>query len=365
MKRRTLVAGLAALAVAPRAASAVTPLLPPPTGPYPVGVTELYLVDSSRNDPWEPRIGVREVMVSVFHPARTVRGHHRAPQMHRGAAKAFGAFDVVHFHSGLPRAGVDWAATRTHAYAGAPAHRGRRWPVLLYSPGGGDPRTMGTSLAEELASHGYAVVTVDHPGDAGEVEFPCGRAGRERVRGSVFTGDPRHDPAVFRTAIAARVADCRFVLDRLARGVCDVPLDLDRVGVYGHSAGGTAAAQALYEDRRIRAAIDLEGYLDHPTGELLPVARYGVDRPLLLLGTDGFRSAELDRSWGVMRGARRQEIRRAAHWVFTDYAAVVPQLQAAGLMSARDRAAMVGTGDPVTAVRTVRERVLAFFLSAL
>ncbi|WP_079154495.1 hypothetical protein [Streptomyces subrutilus] len=47
-------------------------------------------------------------------------------------------------------------------------------------------------------------------------------------------------------------------------------LRLDRVGVYGHSAGGTAAAQALHEDRRIAAAVNPEGYLDQMDGELLP-----------------------------------------------------------------------------------------------
>ncbi|MGO4756317.1 alpha/beta hydrolase, partial [Streptomyces sp. 2MCAF27] len=37
-----------------RAAGAATVRLPAPTGPYPVGVTTLYLVDRTRRDPWEP-----------------------------------------------------------------------------------------------------------------------------------------------------------------------------------------------------------------------------------------------------------------------------------------------------------------------
>jgi 8-oxo-dGTP pyrophosphatase MutT (NUDIX family) len=47
--------------------------------------------------------------------------------------------------------------------------------VLLYSPGAGDPRALGTTLCDDLASRGYAVVTVDHTYDAGAVEFPGGR----------------------------------------------------------------------------------------------------------------------------------------------------------------------------------------------
>ncbi|MFE9068455.1 hypothetical protein [Streptomyces violaceusniger] len=35
-------------------------------------------------------------------------------------------------------------------------------PVVLYSPGLGATRTLGTSTAEELAGRGYVVVTMDH-----------------------------------------------------------------------------------------------------------------------------------------------------------------------------------------------------------
>jgi hypothetical protein len=68
-------------------------------------------------------------------------------------------------------------------------------------------------------------------------------------------------------------------------------LDLRRVEIYGHSVGGATAAEAMYEDRRIEAAVNLEGYLDYmpekpgQEGELFAVAQYRVDRPLLLMGT--------------------------------------------------------------------------------
>lgn len=326
--------------------------LPAPNGPCPVSASVRHLVDTSRNDPWAPAIGVRELMVTVLRPAAP--GHRRfprAPQMTPDAATHFGEL-APNVHP-LPAAGVDWAATLTHARTGAPPVPGRR-PVLLYSPGGGDPRTLGSSLAVDLASYGWTVVTVDHPGEASEVEFPDERPGRERVRPTVLFGPP--DAATFRTMIDTRVADLRFVIDALG---------LDRVGVYGHSAGGTAAAQALHEDRRIAAAVDLEGYLDLMDGELLPVARQMTDRPLLLAGTEGFRDARLDRSWGVLLAhggpVSRRQLDRAHHWAFTDYAALVPQLQQAGLLTADQRAVMVGRADPCVTVPAVRHLVRSFF----
>ncbi|WP_433854443.1 hypothetical protein [Streptomyces kronopolitis] len=267
-----------------------------------------------------------------------------------------------------------------------------RRPVLLYSPGGGDPRTLGTGLAEELASRGYVVVTIDHPGDGSEVEFPRGRAGRQQVRTTVFRGNPRTDPKLFRTVVATRLADIRFVLDQLALLAAGrnpdalgrpLPeglgraLDPRRVGIYGHSVGGTTAAQAMYEDRRIGAAVNLEGFLDDAPerpgrpGQLLPVARYGVDRPLLLLGTDGFpERPALEPSWSAVLAHRRGHTRRrrlahATHGVFTDYAAFAPQLQAAGLMTAAGRNSLVGAIDPAVSVPLVRGEVHSFFARQL
>ncbi|MER5311262.1 alpha/beta fold hydrolase [Streptomyces sp. NPDC002773] len=350
-----LLLGTASAAQAtPAAARSEGPVLrlPAPTGPYPVGAVVHHLVDPTRNDPWVPAIGVREVMITVLSPATTGRGLPRMPQLTPEAAGVFTVLGPL-VRPWLPAAGVDWAATLTHARVCAPPLAGRR-PVLLYSPGGGDSRAMGSSLAIDLASYGWTVVTVDHPGDASEVEFPDIRPGRDRVRATALS--PDIDAATFRTMVDTRVADLRFVLDALG---------LDRVGLYGHSAGGTAVAQALHEDRRIAAAAVLEGYLDLMDGELLPVAREGADRPVLLAGTDGFRDARLDRSWSALLAHGGPVVRRqlddSDHWVFTDYAALAPQLQKAGLMTAEGRAEMVGAIDPRASVPAVRRLVRSFF----
>jgi len=368
----------------------VTLRLPAPTGPHRIGVTTMYLLDTTRTDPWDTAIGVREVMVTVFYPARTVSGRPRAPQMTPGAGAVFGQLLPL-LHPGAPAAGVDWAATVTHAHLCAPALPGR-WPVLLYSPGGGDPRTLGTHLAEDFASHGHVVVTIDHSGDAAAVEFPAPRTGRDMVRVSVFRGDPRAEPATFDTMIAARIADIRFVLDslhRLATGSnpdagghplpagLDTALDLRRVAAYGHSAGGTAVAQAMDDDPRIRTAANLEGYLNHaPTdpgaaSEPFPILRHGTDRPLFLYGSEDFvQRAEINQSWrglSVRPGGsiRQRLLPRAGHWAFTDWAVFAPQLEAGGLMPARTRADLVGELGPARSVAAVRHQLRAFFAAHL
>ncbi|MFE2556856.1 acetylhydrolase [Streptomyces sp. NPDC059352] len=282
-------------------------------------------------------------MITVLYPARTVRGYPRAPQLTPVEARYFAELAPL-VRPGLPAAGVDWGATLTHGHLDAPALPGRR-PVLLYSPGGGDFRTLGTTLAEDLASHGRIVVLIDHPGDASQVELPSG------VRLTVLRPDP--DPTVFRTMIDTRVADLRFVLDRLGSLSLAPAMDLRRTGVYGHSAGGTAAVHALAADDRLSAGVNLEGYLD-----LDPLD--GFDRPLLMFRTDGFDGAErLERSWARLP-ARRVLLTGSDHWIFADHAFLVPRLQAAGLVTAESRAGLIGAADPSAAVAAVRRRTRSF-----
>ncbi|WP_285503269.1 alpha/beta hydrolase [Actinokineospora sp. NBRC 105648] len=351
-------------------ADPLVPTLPELSGPHAVGVVDLHLVDRSRPDPWNPALPVRDVVVSVFYPAAKVRGYPLAPEMSERAATRFASLDIGILHPQFPheaQQGVSWKDIRTHAHVGAPGLPGRR-PVLLYSPGLVDPRTIGASLAEDLASRGYVVVTIDHPGETSEVDIPGGE-----VRDFGLNGIPSLDPALYRRVMATRLADTRFVLDSLRdlplpRGVA---LDPRRIGMYGQGSGGSTAAEAMFEDRRIDAAVNLEGFLDyHPEtvggeGELLPVAACGVDRPLLLWGSSGFQNARYDRAWSAVqarsRSVRRQVMADAGHWVFTDFGSVVPQVQAAGLISAEGRVSLVGAVSPGRSVREVRDGVAGFF----
>ena len=80
-----------------------------------------------------------------------------------------------------------------------------------------------------------------------------------------------------------KAADLASVVDQLERLPADVVgllggrLDLDRLGGFGHSFGGNAALQWCRNDRRCRAAANLDGAL------WTEVGRAGLDRPALQL----------------------------------------------------------------------------------
>lgn len=48
------------------------------------------------------------------------------------------------------------------------------FPVIIFSPGFSASRLLSSAQAQSLASHGFTVITVDHPYDATIVEFPSG-----------------------------------------------------------------------------------------------------------------------------------------------------------------------------------------------
>lgn len=340
--------------------------LPAPSGPHEIGTVALHLVDRSRPDPWLASPPRRELMVSVWYPAARTGGHPLAPHMTPAAATRF---DALGPHR-VPPGTVDWAATRTHAHEGAPVDtRGGRRPVVVYSPGSADPRTWGTVLVEELASHGYVVVTVDHTHESPGVEFPDGTVRTNDVLFEEFERAVREGtvPALLRKMLRVRLDDTRFVLDRLPalpHGLSTV-VDPARIGVAGQSAGGFTAAQGMYEDRRITAGVDLDGTLEfnrEPDGtNLSPVAAGGLHRPFLLMGREG-SDHTTEPSWGAFwansRGWLRDlTLRGSAHQTYTDLAAVMPQT---GLPRDVVEAA-IGTTDPDRAVAAVRAYVTSFF----
>src|SRR5579872_3765429 len=123
--------------------------LPVPTGPYKVGTQTRHLIDRSRIDPFlDHPESPRELMIQIWYPADQASRGEFAPYRE----KSITTFRSAHF-----------ALVRTHSILGAPLARGVTYPVLLYTPSWSGIRTECTCQVEELASHGYVVVGIDHP----------------------------------------------------------------------------------------------------------------------------------------------------------------------------------------------------------
>ncbi|HVQ90934.1 MAG TPA: alpha/beta hydrolase [Mycobacteriales bacterium] len=317
-------------------------LLPAPSGRYPVGSDTLHLVDRSRPDPWVPAAGPRELMVSMFYPARPgpgPRARYATIDEARLLLAAQGLADLV------PAA--TFSGIRTNSRVGARPAPGR-FPLVVLSPGLGAPRYTLTSLAEDLASRGYVIAAVDHAYESVGTAFPGGRL-LTCVLCAAETEDQLRQGAV------GRGRDVSFVLDQLTGRHPAWPyaglIDRSRIGMAGHSYGGASALSAMAGDRRIRAGANMDGAFHDP------VAAAGLGgRPFLLLGTDAVhRPGGTDRSWDDtwprLAGWKRWlTVAGADHNSFTDFSGLSGQLGLPGPALPGDRA-----------VRITRAYLAAFF----
>ena len=238
--------------------------------------------------------------------------------------------------------------------------------MVLFSPGSGMDRSSDTALVENLASYGYAVVTIDHTYDAGEVEFPDGHVA---VRAT-----PPDSDQVNTKATAVREADARFVLDQLtalnAGHNPDVDhhslpcglagdLNLAAVGMFGFSIGGAATANAMHDDPRIKAGIDLDGTVWGP------VAATGLDRPFMLMSSqDNGRNVDptWKELWKTLRGWRLDlRLAGAEHLAFSDGAVLYPQAMPVLGLTTGQLAQLVGTIGGYRAIAVESAYVRAFF----
>lgn len=325
-------------------------------------------------------------MITVWYPARPNAEGPAAPYATSGLGPAF---DTFAGSLGIPARSVDWTHIGTHATVGAPAaHLAERLPVVLYTPGRLNPRFLDTTIAADLASHGYAVVAVDHTYEALAVEFPDGR---------VMTPAPALvgtlSPEVMKAAVDCRVADLRFLLDQLrllARGRhldsggralpagLGAALDLSSVGIFGHSLGGTAAAEAMRLDRRISAGAIMEGPLGYGLDDpelFAPVTRTGLRQPFLLAGSSYTPELPFTHThvpawqalWRNSTGWKRDVwTAQARHQSYSDFQTLIPALAAQfGTPPPAAVAAMIGDIDPVSFTDARRACLTAFFDQSL
>lgn len=314
-----LSASLTTLGVTPAEAAGPMTALPAPTGDHPVGRTDLHLIDSSRPDPWVADRNARELMVSIWYPARKPAGE-RAPYLTPQESEL-----IIRSVPQLKDVPADTLAkTTTHARADAPAvKRKGGWPLVVLSPGMTLPRATMTSLAEEFASRGYLVAGIEHTYESLATTFPDGRTV------TFEAGKAGQTPETGAKVARVRAADTEFVLDQLdKRKHWNRLIDESRIAMVGHSVGGQSAAHLLPASERIKAVVNLDGTYN-PNTPAKP-----LDKPFMMIGNPRHQpgSAGQDGSWDTFWPHVTSDWKRwltvtgAEHLSFIDYAVLQPQL---------------------------------------
>ena len=273
-------------------------------GPYAIGHVGLTLLDTSRN---------RSLPVEAWMPVQV---------------SALGPDDVADFETGARRATLEalLAEAATCTTQGTRARPGgtlarARLPLIVMSHCHGCVRWWMFSVAEHLASQGFAVIGVDHTGNT---VF-------DAVAGSMLP--------LNKDTLATRIADVRFVLDRVLAADPAFPapltaaIDAAHIGLIGHSFGAVTVGGVAQVDDRVRAVAALGAPMDNP---LLPgVDAAAIHQPTLMallvednsigsIGND-FLQANYDELPGP---AWLMRVADAGHFSLSDIAGLRPELSA-------------------------------------
>ena len=251
----------------PLAAAAGGPALPPPSGKYPVGRVTVYMLDSARDDErGTQKDHKREFWSQVWYPAQTGSQGKAAAWMLPEWLRLGHEYDHLLEKSPEPAARDAQkylASVVVHAQEDVPlASSPERFPVVLLAPGSISFPSKYTSLAEDLASHGFIVVGDAPVGNGIQVPFPAGNV-TPGYKGEMF---------------ALWAGDVIYELDQLkvwneTKGhLFYGRLDLSRIGAFGHSAGGLIVARVPRMDKRVKAIALLDpGSVEPEDAQAIPV----------------------------------------------------------------------------------------------
>src|ERR671933_637490 len=288
------------------------PVLPRPAGPHLVGSEVFRWTDPQRAevltaDPHDRR----EVVAQAWYPTDVGEGQ-RVPYF-EAQDRLPALIDI--YPSWFFN---DFRQVDTHAIM-SPVLSDERatWPVVLFSPGWGASREDYTGLCADLASRGYVVVALSHPYESAVSVLTSGQVVGQSGNASLFS-------ARMADMSDIRAADSSFVLDQLLNLARIEPtsplaghLDLQHVGMIGHSLGGATAVQVISTDARFQVGVNIDGTLPDT------LATASLDRPFLWLQSDGKQQDHYLQVRDELMGGLRQGgdvivVGGSVHQSFTD-----------------------------------------------
>jgi predicted dienelactone hydrolase len=297
--------------------------LPPPTGPYAVGVMDRELVDTTRD---------RRLMATVWYPAAATGDPapltHYPDQLMAGMANLTGLPGIVFQHLRY----IDVTAGDNAPLMDS----AEPFPVLVFSHGMVGTRLQNASMLQDLASWGYVVLALDHTDAAAVTTFPDGETRfYDPTRFGLPSAEAPDAGTVETNMLPVWVADQQFAFDTLEDWqendlLFAGTLDLDHLGAFGHSFGGATSLEVCRIDERCRAAADLDG------GLYGAMRHEPTVRPALLMTSAGSATdPKAMAGWGGLLAqadapALWLELPGSSHLSFTDMELLSPLLPPPG-----------------------------------
>jgi len=248
------------------------------TNPEPIGVTGISYSDAAK------------IRVDIWYPADGVSGYERKGWINNDPI-VFEGFEIM---TGYPKGLFEHLyRVRTNSFIGAlPSMDSSSWPIVILLLGWSSLSELHTSLAESLASSGYLVAGIEHPGACAVVTFSDNNVyyflGNDLLDG--LPEGTRENKLRFLSEYLSR--DIDYVIEFL-KEMNEDPysdfferLNMEGIGLYGHSGGGCVAIRYALSNEEVPMVLadpTLEGF----TIEELVA---GFSNPVLLMTSSEWES---------------------------------------------------------------------------
>ena len=247
--------------------------LPVPNGDYLIGTESFVIEDESRIEMYsENSDEFRKTKIQMWYPAETIVGYEQAPWLEDGLVVA----RALSVDTGLPAFVLDHTENiMSNSYFDAPINNDLdEYPIVIISHGWRGFRNLHTDFAEELASLGYIVVSIDHSYgsvatvfEEEDIAFLNLDALPERETTTDFLDYANQLVYTYASDITVTLDYLEEINDSGSSSRFSGKLDLDNIGLLGHSTGGGADVAVAINDTRISSLLGLDAWVE-PIEEL-------------------------------------------------------------------------------------------------
>lgn len=270
--------------------------LPKTSGRYSIGTRTYDLVDSSRQAVYSDELNEnRKIRYQVWYPIDDTDGYEKSKWIQDGKALTRQLATNMH----LPFFMLDHTnLIDSNSYIDAPISKNlESYPIVIISHGWLGFREIHTDFGEELASNGYIAVSIDHTYGSQAVKFEDGTVAYlkpEALPDADSTSNfAKHANKLVRT-YGEDVISMMDELENLNNTLeFKEKLDLEKIGLLGHSTGGGGNVYAAFKDSRVKAVMGLDAWV-------IPIesnfSEEGLDMPSLFIRSEQWASFPNNRS---------------------------------------------------------------------
>lgn len=221
-----------------------------PTGQYPVGTIVYEWTDETRELQYSSHIGdKRTIIVQIWFPA------------------SVDSIDVIAPYSSLSK---DYQNVKSNSYL-RPSFTNelKKAPLILFCPGRGTERFLYSTLIEDLASNGFIVASIDMPGIGYTIYkdgFVVKPSNEFMPPKGMMAGPYEKVDEFFERPTEMGNQDLYFALKKITElNNSDISnrfndkIDLQNIGIFGHSLGGRIAGEFASKNENVKAYISMEG----------------------------------------------------------------------------------------------------------